>query len=100
MQDELLEKIRKMEKEAEAARKKREWIVIACFSVLFFLFFYFDIKPEKFGEILEYALVAVFLAGLHVAIHQTIFDWLYSEKMSDQAEIDILKKKLNQDNTH
>ena len=97
--NELQDKIREMEKEAEAANKKRKWIVIAALSAIIFLFYYFDNKPDNLGDILTRVLISVFGAGIHMGIYEAIFDWLYSERRHDQNKIDFLKKKLDEDNT-
>ena len=94
--DELQKEIRKLKEEAEAVKKKRERIVTAVFSFIFFLVFYFSIKPDNLGDIFTYALSSVLWASLHVAIHNSIFEWLYDPIRANHAWIDILKKK--QDN--
>ena len=93
--DELEKEIRKIKEEAEAVKKKRERIVTAIFSAIFFLVFYFSIKPDNLEYILIYALSSVLLASLYMAVHNAIFDWLHDPIRANQVWIDILKKKLD-----
>ena len=90
--DELEKEIIKLKEEAKAVKRKRERIVTAVFSIIFFLIFYFSIKPDNLGDILVYALSSVLWAGLHMAIHNKIYDWLYDPIRANQTWIDILKK--------
>lgn len=93
--DEHEKEIRKLKEEAKAVKRKRERIVTAVFSVIFFLIFYFSIKPDSLEYILIYALSAVLWASLHMAIHNAIFNWMYDPIRANQAWIDILQKNQN-----
>ena len=90
--DELEKEIIKLKEEAEAVRRKRERIVAAVFSVIFFLVFYLSVKPDNIGDILTYALSSVLLAGLYVAIHNAIFAWIYDPIRSNQTLVNTIKK--------
>lgn len=97
MEKKELEKlISEIEKKAEKDRKKREYIVIAFFSVAFFLMYcLLEGTPDKIGEVAALLISSVFIAALHVAINQVIFEHLYQKDEAAQHELSALKKQLS-----
>lgn len=98
--DELRQKIRDAEKEAEVAKKKREFKVNCGFAVAYFIgFWVMDGKPTGIRELVQMVFVSIVLALIHFGVNYIVYDHLFVEKERDQALIDILKKKLDEEET-
>lgn len=99
MQDknELRQKIQELEKEAKAAKKKRELKTTAGFAVAYFLVFWFmEKKIEDIRTLGQLIFVSIFLAVIHFAVNDVVFDHLHTKRDDDQKIIARLKKELDE----
>lgn len=94
--EELKKLISEMEKKAESERRKREAIVIAAFTAVFFLLYCFLEKtPETFGDLIEVFLPSLLFSGLSFGINQAVFEHLFERDEAAQREIRELRKQLS-----
>ena len=92
---ELEKTICEMSKKAEADRKKREYVVIAVFAIVFFaLYCLFEKMPENFGDAVGVLISSIALSALHCAINHTIFSYLFEKDEAAQRAIKLLREKL------
>ena len=78
---ELEKKIRDMTKKAETERKKREYLVIGAFAIIFFVIYcLFENVPETFGAVIGVFISTIALSALYCAIHYAIFR-IYLKRM-------------------
>ena len=90
--EELKKLISEMSEKAEKERRKREYIVILAFTLVFFLLFYIlDVKPNKLGDIIQMLVASFMLSALYCAINHGVFGYLY-EKEDEQVLVNIYKK--------
>lgn len=94
--NELKQKIHEMEKQAEAARRKRNTITITAFTLVFFLLFYLDEKPDGFGDAIGLLVAAFFVSGLYFGINAAIFGGLYEKSEGERRLSEQLKKELRE----
>lgn len=103
MQDknELKQQIQELEKKAKAAKKKRELKATAGFAVVYFLVFWFmEGKITDIRTLGQMVFVSIFLAFIHFAVNDIVFDHLHAKRDDDQKIIAMLKKELDDDTTH
>ena len=93
--DKLLERICETEKQMEKGQRKRNAIVIAIFTVIFFLIFYYDERPTGLN-IIGAIIPSFIFAFLHFGINAAIFGWLYEKNESDRKYLEHLKKQLSE----
>lgn len=93
---ELKKQISEMSKKAEAKRKKREYMAIGAFAVVFVLLYCFLEKtPETFNEVVMVIIGSLALSALHCGINQAVFNYLFEKDELAHREISELRKQLS-----
>ncbi len=91
----LLLQIQETEKKIEHAKLKRNTISILCFSVVYFVIFYVQRRPEGW-DVLGEVLAAVVIAGMHFLVNALVFTHLVHIGDSETQQLDRLKEKLSE----
>lgn len=64
----------------------------------FFAFYFLDSKPSDFIEFAKMVLVSLFLANIHFAVNDFVFEYIHSANKDDQEIIIQMKKNLSDEN--
>ena len=97
--NELSKLIFETEKQIERNQRKRNAITIAAFTFVFFLLFYFDERPDGFGDYIEILIVSFLTAIFYFGINGAIFGGLYDASESERRSLEQLKKQLESKDT-